>query len=60
MVANAGNRAAKRFLEFFAAGIENDNSRMAYYRAVSSFFAWLISTASATSPISIRSTSPPS
>jgi hypothetical protein len=41
MVANAGNRAAKRFLEFFAASIENDNTRMAYYRAVCNFFAWL-------------------
>jgi site-specific recombinase XerD len=41
MVAEAGDRAAKRFLEFFAASIENDNTRMAYYRAVCSFFAWL-------------------
>jgi site-specific recombinase XerD len=41
MIAEAGNRAAKRFLDFFAASIENDNTRMAYYRAVSSFFAWL-------------------
>jgi integrase/recombinase XerD len=41
MIANAGNRAAKRFLEFFAASIENDNTRLAYYRAVCSFFAWL-------------------
>ena len=41
MVANAGNRAAKRFLDFFAASIENDNTRMAYHRAVCSFFAWL-------------------
>jgi integrase/recombinase XerD len=37
MVANA----SRRFLEFFAASIENDNTRMAYYRAVCSFFAWL-------------------
>jgi integrase/recombinase XerD len=41
MVANAGDRAARRFLEFFAASIENDNTCLAYYRAVSSFFAWL-------------------
>jgi site-specific recombinase XerD len=33
--------AARRFLDFFAASIENDNTRMAYYRAVCSFFAWL-------------------
>jgi site-specific recombinase XerD len=41
MIANAGNRASKRFLDFFAASIGNDNTRMAYYRAVCSFFAWL-------------------
>lgn len=41
MIADAGDRAAKRFLEFFAASIENDNTRMAYYRAICSFFAWL-------------------
>jgi site-specific recombinase XerD len=41
MVANAGDRASRRFLDFFAASIENDNTRMAYYRAVCSFFAWL-------------------
>ena len=40
-IAKAGDRAARRFLEFFAASIENDNTRMAYYRAVCSFFAWL-------------------
>jgi len=41
MVANAGARASRRFLDFFAASIENDNTRMAYYRAVCAFFAWL-------------------
>jgi site-specific recombinase XerD len=41
MLANAGDRATRRFLDFFAASIENDNTRMAYYRAVCSFFAWL-------------------
>ena len=41
MVAQAGDRAARRFLEFFAASIENDNTRMAYYRAVCNFFIWL-------------------
>jgi site-specific recombinase XerD len=40
MIAEAGDRAARRFLDFFAASIENDNTRMAYYRAVCSFFAW--------------------
>src|SRR5271154_4822470 len=41
MIAEAGDRAAKRFLDFFAASIENDNTRLAYYRAACSFFAWL-------------------
>ena len=40
-IAGAGERAAKRFLEFFAATIRNKNTRMAYYRAACSFFAWL-------------------
>jgi site-specific recombinase XerD len=35
------NTAARRFLEFFAATIRNKNTRMAYYRAVTDFFAWL-------------------
>src|SRR5690348_11438433 len=41
MIAESGDRAARRFLDFFAASIENDNTRLAYYRAVCSFFAWL-------------------
>lgn len=39
MIPEAGDRAARRFLDFFAASIENDNTRLAYYRAVCSFFA---------------------
>ena len=30
MVANAGAHASRRFFDFFAALIENDNTRMAY------------------------------
>jgi site-specific recombinase XerD len=41
MIAAAGERASLRFIDFFAASIENDNTRMAYYRAACSFFAWL-------------------
>jgi len=41
MVAAAGDTAARRFLEFFAATIRNRNTRMAYYRAVTEFFAWV-------------------
>jgi site-specific recombinase XerD len=40
-IAAAGERATKRFLEFFAATIRNKNTRMAYYRAACSFFTWL-------------------
>jgi hypothetical protein len=41
IVAVAGDTAARRFLEFFAATIRNKNTRMAYYRAVTEFFAWV-------------------
>src|SRR5689334_21740728 len=40
-IADAGDYAARRFLEFFAATIRNKNTRLAYYRAACSFFAWL-------------------
>jgi hypothetical protein len=40
-IAAAGEHAARRFLEFFAATIRNKNTRAAYYRAVCHFFAWL-------------------
>ena len=40
-IADAGDHAARRFLEFFAANIRNKNTRMAYYRAVCHFFAWV-------------------
>jgi site-specific recombinase XerD len=41
VIAHAGDHAAKRFLEFFAATIRNKNTRMAYYRAACHFFAWV-------------------
>jgi len=40
IVAAAGDKAARRFLEFFAATIRNKNTRMAYYHACVRFFAW--------------------
>jgi site-specific recombinase XerD len=40
IVVDAGDQAARRFLEFFAATIRNKNTRIAYLRAVSRFFAW--------------------
>lgn len=40
IIADAGERAAKRFLEFFAATIRNANTRKSYARAVREFLAW--------------------
>jgi site-specific recombinase XerD len=40
VIADAGDKAARRFLEFFAATIRNKNTRTAYYHAVVRFFAW--------------------
>ena len=40
LIADAGDAAARRFLEFFAATIRNKNTRLAYLRAVGQFFAW--------------------
>lgn len=36
----AGKQAAKKFIEFFTAEIENDNTRYAYARATVRFFEW--------------------
>lgn len=40
IVAEAGQRAGKRFIEFFTAEIRNRNTRMAYARAVAQFLQW--------------------
>ena len=40
MVAKAGERAAKRFLEFFTVTIRNPNTRAAYGRAAGAFLRW--------------------
>ena len=40
MIARAGQRAAFRFLEFFAAQIRNRHTRRAYYRNVVHFLSW--------------------
>jgi hypothetical protein len=39
LIASAGENAARRFLELFAATIRNKNTRAAYYGAVTRFFA---------------------
>jgi len=40
LVTDAGEHAARRFLEFFTANIRNRNTREAYARAVWRFFVW--------------------
>src|SRR5947207_12225889 len=40
VIGRAGEAAAWRFVEFFAATIRNRNTRAAYAQAVSQFFAW--------------------
>ena len=40
-IANAGEHAARRFIEFFATTIRNKNKRLDYYRAACHFFAWV-------------------
>jgi integrase/recombinase XerD len=39
-IAQAGDKAAKRYIEFFTATIRNPNTRRAYGRAVFDFFLW--------------------
>ncbi len=40
VIANAGDKAGRRFLEFFATNIRNPHTRRAYGRAVAGFLAW--------------------
>src|SRR3954453_16707869 len=40
VIAEAGDHAARRFIEFFTATIRNRNTRLAYARAVTQFFDW--------------------
>ena len=40
VITNAGERASRRFLEFFTAHIRNKNTRAAYAHAVTRFFDW--------------------
>jgi hypothetical protein len=40
IVAATGDKAARRYLEFFAVTIENPNTREAYFRACGRFFTW--------------------
>src|SRR5713101_2361221 len=40
VIAAAGERASRRFVEFFTANIRNKNTRTAYGRAIGEFLAW--------------------
>jgi site-specific recombinase XerD len=40
IIADEGQRASKRFLEFFTANIRNPNTRLSYMRAIIPFLAW--------------------
>jgi len=40
LIAKAGKKATRRFYEFFTANIRNQNTREAYLRAITDFFAW--------------------
>ena len=40
LVANAGEKAGKRFVEFFTAEVRNKHTRQAYGRAVAQFMRW--------------------
>ena len=40
IIADAGGKAGKRFIEFLTATIRNANTRQAYARAIGDFFAW--------------------
>ena len=40
LIADAGERASWRYVEFFTANIRNPNTRRAYARACASFLTW--------------------
>ena len=40
IITREGERATKRFLQFFTANIRNKNTRLAYVRSVSQFLTW--------------------
>ena len=46
-----GERASRRFIEFFTANIRNRNTRMAYALAVRQFFNWCEQRSLALDPI---------
>ena len=59
MIADLGEAAALRFIDFFTANIRNSNTRTAYAVAVRGFFRWLEHAASASSAASAPTTCRP-
>src|ERR1700726_1757962 len=40
LIADLGDQAARRYVQFFTANLDNDHTRRAYARACARFFAW--------------------
>src|SRR5437762_10863050 len=40
LITHAGDRAVRRFVEFFVVTIRNRNTRQAYAQAIGQFFCW--------------------
>jgi hypothetical protein len=58
LIADLGEQAGWRYIEFFAANINNDHTRRAYAHACSRFFAWCEKSRAIPSSPSGRSTWP--
>ena len=54
LIADAGENASLRFLDFFTANIRNPNTRAAYAVAVRAFFAWLDAQAASRRSAAVR------
>ena len=59
LIAEAGERAAWRFLEFFTVNIRNKNTRAAYGQAAGAFLRWCEERGISASRTCSRSMSPP-
>ncbi len=59
LIGDAGDQAARRFIEFFTANIRNPNTRAAYARVVADFFGWCERHGVGPCPPSSRCTSRP-
>ena len=59
VIADLGEHATLRFVDFFTANIRNPNTRAAYAVAMRGFFTWLSNTGRPISPASAPTTSRP-